>query len=60
MHKECGEKPHSIKIDDSSSLSENYLTEDSVALKRASDKIIDKFEIIGLNIITLTKSKNDT
>lgn len=59
MHKDCGEKPHSIKIDDSSSLADNYLTEDSVTLKKASDKIVDKFEIIGLNIINLTKAKNN-
>lgn len=57
LHKECGEKPHSIRIDDSSALAETYLTEDSIQFKRASDKIVDKFEIIGLNIINLTKHK---
>lgn len=59
LQKECGEKTHSVRIDDSSSLAENYLTEDSIAFKRATDKVIDKFEIIGLNILKLTKNKNE-
>ena len=59
LHRECGEKPHSSKIDDKSSLAENYLTEDSIYFKKASDSVADKFEIIGLNLIRLSKFRNE-
>lgn len=36
------------------------MTEDSVVLKKATDRVEEKFEIIGLNIINLTKFKQET
>jgi hypothetical protein len=53
LHRECGEKPHSMKVEDKNSLAENYLSEDSISLKKASDRVSDKIEIIGLNLIGL-------
>jgi hypothetical protein len=51
LQKECGERPHAFRLDDSNFLEQNYLTEDSMVLKKHAEKMIEKFEIIGLNII---------
>ena len=62
LHKECGERPHSIRLDNDQQnfLSENYQTDDSVQLKRNADKLQEKLEVIGLNLINMTKFRNQT
>jgi hypothetical protein len=51
LHKECGEKPFQNKLDQPNMLQEFYQTEDSLLLMNAMQKMSDKFEIIGLNLI---------
>ena len=58
--KECGERPHSMRLDNESNfLSENYQSEDSTILKRQADKMMEKFEVIGLNILNFHKFRSD-
>lgn len=62
LHKECGERPHAFRLDNEQSnfLSENFQTEDSVTLKKQAEKLQDKLEVIGLNIINFNKFRNCT
>lgn len=62
LFKECGEKPHSIRIDNETSnfLQENFQTDDSTLLKRQAEKMLDKIEIIGQNIINFHKFRTET
>lgn len=57
LQRECGERSHAFRLDESNFLEENYQTDDSLILKKHAEKMIEKFEIIGLNLITLTKNK---
>lgn len=59
LQRECGERPHAFRLEDSSFLQENYLTEDSLQLKKNAEKMIEKFEIIGLNLINQQKFKTE-
>ena len=36
-----------------------YQTEESITLKKSADKMVEKFEIIGLNLLGLQKHKNE-
>jgi len=51
LHKECGEKPFQNKLDQPNMLQEFYQTEDSLLLMNSMQKMSDKFEVIGLNLI---------
>jgi len=52
LQKECGERPHAFRLDNEQNfLQDNFLTDDSTALKRQAEKLMDKLEIIGLNLI---------
>jgi len=50
------ERPHAVRLDEST-MGEHYQTPDSILLKKTMDKMGEKFEIIGLNIITLNKHR---
>jgi hypothetical protein len=41
LHKECGERPHSLRLESEQNnfLADNYQTEDSVQLKKTADKL---------------------
>jgi hypothetical protein len=52
LYKECGERPHSFRLDNENNfLSEHFQTEDSTLLKRQAEKMVEKIEVIGMNII---------
>lgn len=53
LQKECGERPHAFRLleNESNYLQENFQTEDSTQLKRMAERLMEKFEVIGLNII---------
>ena len=61
LYKECGERPHSFRLDNEQNfLAEHFQTEESTNLKRQADRMTEKFEVIGLNIINYLKFKTDT
>lgn len=61
LHKECGERPHAFRLDNEPNyLQENFQTDDSTLLKRQAEKMLEKMEIIGLNIINFQKFRNET
>ena len=60
IHKECGERPHGLRLEDLEKGSEIYLTQDSNVLKHAIDKFHGKMEIVSTNIINLNKFKSRT
>lgn len=61
LYKECGERPHAVRLEtESAFLQENYQTDDSTQLKRQAEKLMEKMEIIGLNIINFHKFRNET
>jgi hypothetical protein len=41
-------------------LQENFQTDDSTMLKRSAEKMQEKMEVIGLNILNYLKFKTDT
>jgi len=55
LHKECGERPVSYKIEEHNFLADHFLTDDSLILKGFAEKFIEKVEVIGLNLIENTK-----
>jgi len=59
LHKECGERPHAYRIEEHNFLADNYLTEDSVLLKGGAEKLIEKVEVIGLNLIGAQRFKTE-
>jgi len=60
LQKECGERPHAFRLDNESNfLQENFQTEDSTLLKRQAERLMEKVEIIGLNILNFHKFKAD-
>lgn len=61
LYKECGERPHSFRLDNESNfLQDNFQTEDSTLLKRQAEKLMEKMEVIGLNILNFHKFKSET
>lgn len=60
LPRDCGERPHLIKINEQSALADNYQTEDSLVLKKTADKLTEKIEIIGHNILNQNKFKYET
>ena len=62
LYKECGERPHSFRLGDNESnfLQENFQTDDSTLLKRCAEKMQEKMEVIGLNILNYMKFKSET
>jgi hypothetical protein len=62
LHKECGERPHALRLDNEQSnfLADHYQSEDSVVLKRNAERLQEKLEVIGLNLINLQKFRNNT
>ncbi len=61
LQKECGERPHALRLEtESNFLQENFQTEDSTLLKKQAERMMEKIEIIGLNIINYQKFKSDT
>jgi hypothetical protein len=60
LYKECGERPHAIRLDNESNfLQENFQTEESTQLKRQAEKMMEKMEVIGLNILNFHKFRSD-
>lgn len=59
LQRECGEKPFSNSLSSPSTLGYLYQTEYSVKLKEAADKLVDKFQIIGMNLINFKKFKTE-
>lgn len=57
LQRECGDKPYTNKFSEKSHLDRFYRSKDSVKLKEASEKVIDKFLIIGMNLINAKKFK---
>ena len=57
LHRECGEKPFNNSLTEPSPLNELYQTEDSIKLKEAVEKVVDKFQIIGMNLINAKKNR---
>lgn len=57
LHKECGEKPFQNQLTDKSPLDDHYQTEDSLLLKEAAEKVVDKVQIIGMNLLNAKKFK---
>jgi len=57
LQKECGERPHNLRIKDENFLQKHYQTENSVLLKNATEKMLEKFEVIGSNIVNLQRNK---
>jgi hypothetical protein len=57
LHRECGEKPYKNTLGEKSMLDEHYLSDDSLLLKASVEKMVDKFQIIGMNLITQKKFK---
>lgn len=60
IHKECGERPHSLWLEELDETSKHYQTTDSSLLKQSIDKLMGKMEVISTNIINLNKFKNQT
>ena len=61
LYKECGERPHSFRLDNESNfLQDNVQPEDSTLLKRQAEKLMEKMEVIGLNILNFHKFKSET
>ncbi len=60
IHKDCGERPHALRLEDLENGSEAYLTQDSNVLKHAIDKFHGKMEVVSTNTINLNKFKNRT
>ena len=60
IHKDCGERPHSLRLEDLEEGSKTYLTSDSNILKHAMDRFHGKMEVISTNTIDLRKFKNRT
>lgn len=60
LHKEIGERPFQIRLDDAREYQDHYISDDSTLLKKSQEKMSEKFEIIGLNIINLQKFKTET
>lgn len=58
LHKDCGERPQNTKLREKNMLGELYQSEDSVQLARAADKLADKIQIIGMNLLNFKKFKN--
>jgi hypothetical protein len=50
LHKKCGERPHSLKIDDDTN--KHYQSEDSPFLKRSVDKLMGKMEVISTHLLS--------
>ena len=44
-----------MRIEDQNEVTEHFLTDDSAKMKKGIDKISEKFEIIGINLINLNK-----
>lgn len=58
MQKDCGEKPYQTgQMGGKSQMARMYQTEDSKLLKESADKLVDKFLIIGMNILDAKKFK---
>ena len=51
LQRECGDKPYTNKFSEKSAMDRFYRSKDSVLLKEASEKVVDKFLIIGMNLI---------
>jgi hypothetical protein len=54
LQKDVGERPHAFRLDrdHSNILQEFYQTDESVNLKKNAEKVAEKMEIIGLNLIS--------
>ena len=57
LHRECGEKPFCNKMHEDSHLTKFFQTDDSILLKDAAEKLRDKLEIIGHNLINHKRFK---
>ena len=51
LQKQCGERPHSIRLEESKIDPSAYQTADSLELKKGVDVAIGKMEVIGTNIL---------
>ena len=60
IHKDCGERPHSLRLEDLEVGSKNYLTQDSNILKHAVEKFHGKMEVVSTNVINFNKFKTHT
>lgn len=60
LQRECGDKPYTNKFSEVSAMDRYYRSKDSTLLKEASEKVVDKFLIIGMNLINAKKFKSKT
>lgn len=57
LQRECGDKPYTNKFAEKSAMDRFYRSKDSTLLKEASEKVVDKFLVIGMNLINAKKFK---